>query len=142
MKRQRRTKEDMEYAWDTAYLYLMSNDLDVDKAYKAMERDYFLRGKPVPYYIKGKQDFIRVLNNIKTAQEVKRQQEEERQNVINKLKEITIERWNQFYERYKGKEKVNDIQMTLTNVRMAMHLNDYTILSQEDIYIIKSIGLV
>jgi hypothetical protein len=140
-KKQRRTQTEMQYAWDEAYYFLIQNNNDPQKAYNAMIKDYLVRGKPIPYYIKGIKDFIKVSNDIKQAQIIKQQQEEEKENIEIKLRQISINQWYKYWDKYKSHSN-KDIRIALVNFRHALEDNDFKMIDNQDIFWLKTIGII
>ena len=71
----RRNKREMELMKNDVTFYLLENKLDPHKAHEAMIKEYLESGQPIPYYIKGIKDFIKISQQLAIELDRKEQSE-------------------------------------------------------------------
>jgi len=139
----RRTKQDMAKAANTCRLYLLS-DNNPHHAYDQYIKDHLLSGRSFPYYIQGIKDFItasKLLESdimaIKAERERSKNQGNEKQTELEKIKSLSIEQVLKAYKQAEGNQKLE-----LCSLSMMVYRQDFVGLNQSEIRTAKEFQLI
>lgn len=148
MKKERRTKNEMQQMESDIRYYLMYNSYDAHKAYDNFIKDHLLAGRPTPHYIKGIKDFIKMSEIMKIEREQKElekqykiESEKKKINYIEQLKQITQEKYKIDILPIFHNLKDNNKKMALVSLWYAITANEYKFNNSEiDTY--KNLGIL
>jgi len=139
----RRTKSDMQKAANTCRLFLLA-DNNPHTAYNQYIKEHLLSGQSFPYYIAGIKDFItasKVLESdilsIKAERERSESRENEKQTELEKIKSLSIEQVLKAYKQAEGNQKLE-----LCSLSMMVYRQDFTGITQSEIYTAKEFQLI
>lgn len=126
----RRTKREMELMKDDVTYYLLQTKLKAHQAHELMIEEYLTSGTPIPYYIKGVKDFIKVAQELAiqlNRKELMAKKEQERANqqeiIIDYIMNLTTEEMKVIYSTYKNSVSHSD-KLVLNDVYLMIYSND------------------
>lgn len=132
----RRTKREMELMNGDVRYYLLQTNNDYHKAHELMIKEYLESHQPIPYYIKGVKDFIKVsqelaleLNRKEQMAKRDKEQYDRKQEIINYIMSLSTNEMKAIYKEYKDIVRNSD-KLVLHMVYMAIYNND---LKEKDI---------
>jgi hypothetical protein len=104
----RRTKREMELMKNDVRYYLLQTNLNAHAAHEMMIKECLTSGNPIPYYIKGVNDFIKVsqelaleLNRKEQMRKADKARYEAKETIINYILNLTVEEAKSIYKEYK-----------------------------------------
>lgn len=131
MARNRRTKRELEQMENEITSYLLQNKLDPHKAHEAMIKEYLESHQPIPYYIKGVKDFIKVsqklavkLNRKEQMKKTDRERAEQQDEIKEYIMSISKEEAKKIYRQYKDKVTHQE-KIILIDVYICKNGNDF-----------------
>ncbi|ALS22267.1 hypothetical protein [Paenibacillus naphthalenovorans] len=144
MKRERRTKRDIENMRHECTMYLLQYKLDPHKAFEAMVKDCLISGQSIPYYIKGIKDFIRVSEELKVklSRTEKEEEKEQKENPIDKLKKITPEQYKAEIMPIFKQQTDKEIKISLVNLWQCIDGNCFKSITNQDIRYYQELNIV
>jgi hypothetical protein len=133
----RRTKREMELMKNDVTFYLLENKLDPHRAHEAMIKEHLESGQPIPYYIKGVKDFIKISQQLAIELDRKekmakrdREKAEQKETIINYILNLSKDEIKDIYKKYKDAVSHSD-KLVLHDVYV-MKYTDYE-MSKKDI---------
>lgn len=132
----RRNKNDMRLMKNEVTYYLLQTKNNPHAAHELMIKEYLESHTSIPYYVKGVKDFINVsqelaiqLNQKEQMTKQNQQRQEQKQNIINFILNLTVEDIKSIYKAYKDKVAHSE-KLNLVNVYTAIYNNEF---SEKDI---------
>jgi hypothetical protein len=111
----KRNKLAMKWMREDVTEYLQRSNNDPHQAWDLFIKEHLEAGKPLPNWIKGKKDFVKVANELQT--EIERQQTEkefkqqlkaQKENILQELKQFTNEGIKAIWKNYSNKLNKNE----------------------------------
>lgn len=126
----RRTKQDMNLMESEVRYYLLQTNNNPHLAHEKMIKEHLENAQPIPYYIKGVKDFIKVsqqlaieLNRKEQMNKKDKERYEQKETIINYILSLSLDEIKTIYKTYKDNVTHSD-KLNLHEVYMMIHSND------------------
>jgi hypothetical protein len=140
--RTKRNKLAMQWMREDVTEYLQRTNNDPHKAWDLFIKEHLEANKPLPNWIKGKKDFVKVANELQTEierqqreKEFKQQQKTQKESILQELKQLNIEQIKALWKNHKEQCTTNE-KIILSDIVNFVYLGEWNSIDDKHINLI------